>query len=115
MRRFAAPLKVSASTKSDANPNATSKENSNASAGTSVASALGPSKVEEITSPHELTAYVEQLLNQIEGKFDDMSSQILERMNAMSTRVDALEASIQDLINASDNQQPGTPGTPSVR
>jgi len=99
MRQFAAPLKVSASSKTDTSTAATS------SAG------LTPSKMEDITSPHELTAFVEQLLTQIEGKFDDMSAQILERMNAMTTRVDALEAAIQDLIN-SDGQLPTTPGTP---
>ncbi|EGN99182.1 hypothetical protein SERLA73DRAFT_123000 [Serpula lacrymans var. lacrymans S7.3] len=53
----------------------------------------------EISSPHELTAFVETLLEQLDTKFDDMSSQILDRMNQMSARVDALEASIQDIIN----------------
>ncbi|KAF7327326.1 Heat shock factor-binding protein 1 [Mycena kentingensis (nom. inval.)] len=53
----------------------------------------------DISSPHELTAFVETLLEQLDSKFDDMSSQILDRMNQMSTRVDALEASIQDIIN----------------
>ncbi|KAF8193388.1 heat shock factor binding protein 1-domain-containing protein [Pholiota molesta] len=63
-----------------------------------------PSKVgtiapNDISSPHELTAFAETLLEQLDAKFDDMSTQILERMNQMSTRVDALEASIQDIIN----------------
>jgi len=53
----------------------------------------------EISSPHELTAFVETLLEQLDSKFDQMSSEILDRMNQMSTRVDALEASIQDIIN----------------
>jgi len=103
MRQFAAPLKVSASSKSEAT-----------SAGAPSTAPLGPAKVDDITSPHELTVFVEQLLTQIEGKFDDMSTQILDRMNAMSTRVDALEASIQDIIN-SDLQQPTTPGTPGTK
>ena len=86
MRQFAAPLKVSASSKSEAT-----------SAGASSTIPLGPAKVDDITSPHELTAFVsilryrrrnislsdicqvEQLLTQIEGKFDDMSTQILDR------------------------------------
>ncbi|EKM77992.1 hypothetical protein AGABI1DRAFT_114845 [Agaricus bisporus var. burnettii JB137-S8] len=53
----------------------------------------------DISSPHELTAFVETLLEQLDTKFDDMSKQILERMSEMSSRVDALEASIQDIIN----------------
>ncbi|KAI0001192.1 hypothetical protein BJV77DRAFT_265743 [Russula vinacea] len=35
------------------------------------------------------------LLEQLDAKFDDMSSQIIDRMMQMSKRVDALEASIQ--------------------
>lgn len=42
---------------------------------------------------------VENLLEKLESRFDDMSSQLLERMGHMSSRVDALEASIQDIIN----------------
>ncbi|EJD42504.1 hypothetical protein AURDEDRAFT_168319 [Auricularia subglabra TFB-10046 SS5] len=68
---------------------------------------------EDISSPHELTAFVETLLGQLEAKFDDMSSQLLDRMGQMSSRVDALEASIQDLINtdiaAPPSPKPGTP------
>ncbi|KZT59185.1 hypothetical protein CALCODRAFT_467294 [Calocera cornea HHB12733] len=66
------------------------------------AAGAGSSRVPQptdISSPHELTAFVESLLTQLETRFDEMSGQVLERMNAMSTRVDALEASIQDLIS----------------
>ncbi|KAJ3711335.1 heat shock factor binding protein 1-domain-containing protein [Lentinula raphanica] len=72
--------------------------------------------VNNISSPHELTAFVETLLEQLDSKFDEMSSQILDRMNQMSTRVDALESSIQDIINGdlsvpqSPSPIPGTPG-----
>ncbi|KAL0578086.1 hypothetical protein V5O48_003904 [Marasmius crinis-equi] len=66
--------------------------------------------VNHISSPHELTAFVETLLEQLDTKFDEMSSQILERMSQMSTRVDALESSIQDIINGDVPSQPGTPG-----
>jgi len=70
----------------------------------------------DISSPHELTAFVETLLEQLEAKFDDVSSQILERMNQMSTRVDSLEASIQDIINVDLPHHPstGTPQSPSL-
>lgn len=80
---------------------------------------------------------VETLLEQLDTKFDDMSTQILDRssliftvdfsfcvdvliccsyllVNQMSTRVDALEASIQDIINGDisvpQSPSPGTPG-----
>ncbi|KAI0734175.1 heat shock factor binding protein 1-domain-containing protein [Fomitopsis betulina] len=65
----------------------------------------------DISSPHELTAFVESLLEQLDTKFDDMSSQILDRMMQMSTRVDALEAAIQDIING-DTVPPGPPSMP---
>ncbi|KAI0250471.1 hypothetical protein BJV78DRAFT_1219441 [Lactifluus subvellereus] len=46
-------------------------------------SSPGPSKPlanpADISSPHELTAFVETLLEQLDSKFDDMSSQIIER------------------------------------
>ncbi|KAI0342923.1 hypothetical protein BDW22DRAFT_1484458 [Trametopsis cervina] len=71
----------------------------------------------DISSPHELTAFVEALLEQLDTKFDDMSTQILDRMGQMSTRVDALEASIQDIING-DTTGPAPasmPQSPTVR
>ncbi|KDQ07497.1 hypothetical protein BOTBODRAFT_38795 [Botryobasidium botryosum FD-172 SS1] len=67
---------------------------------------------EDISSPHELTAFVDVLLTQLETRFDEMSAQVLDRMNQMSTRVDALEFAIQDLING-DVAGPATPQTPS--
>ena len=70
---------------------------------------------------------MESLLEQLDAKFDDMSSQILDRSELlaptcvatdltalsvmqMSTRVDALEAAIQDIING----EAATPGPPSM-
>ncbi|KAH9965245.1 heat shock factor binding protein 1-domain-containing protein [Russula dissimulans] len=67
----------------------------------------------DISSPHELTAFVETLLEQLDTKFDDMSSQIIERMIQMSQRVDALEASIQDIING-DTASGSSTVTPSI-
>ncbi|KAL4074866.1 heat shock factor binding protein 1-domain-containing protein [Scleroderma yunnanense] len=66
----------------------------------------------EISSPHELTAFVETLLEQLDTKFDEMSSQILDRMTQMSNRVDALEAAIQDIISG-DVSTPNTSQSPS--
>jgi len=70
-----------------------------------------PLKPGDISSPHELTAFVETLLEQLDIKFDEMSSQILDRMGQMSTRVDALETSIQDIING-DMTAATTPSVP---
>ena len=68
-------------------------------------------------------------MEQLDSKFDDMSTQILDRSECrasfediiteplfyivmqMSTRVDALEASIQDIING---ENAGTPAPPSL-
>ncbi|KAI0787746.1 heat shock factor binding protein 1-domain-containing protein [Fomes fomentarius] len=70
----------------------------------------------DISSPHELTAFVESLLEQLDQKFEDMSSQILDRMTQMSSRVDALEASIHDIINsdAPPPLPPSLPQSPSI-
>lgn len=55
---------------------------------------------------------VENLLEGLDHKFDDMSVQLLERMGQMSARVDALEASIQDIINGDISATPvGTQAT----
>ncbi|KAF8645860.1 hypothetical protein AX16_007518 [Volvariella volvacea WC 439] len=70
---------------------------------------IGTIAPNDISSPHELTAFVETLLTQLDSKFDEMSDQILERMTQMSTRVDALEAAIQDIING-DVTVPQSPG-----
>ncbi|CAK5269429.1 unnamed protein product [Mycena citricolor] len=72
---------------------------------------IGPG---DISSPHELTAFVESLLEQLDTKFDEMSSQILERMSQMSTRVDALEASIHDIINGERVGQQVIQGQPVI-
>ncbi|KZT07614.1 uncharacterized protein LAESUDRAFT_724580 [Laetiporus sulphureus 93-53] len=77
--------------------------------------AKATSNPSDISSPHELTAFVESLLEQLDAKFDDMSGQMLERMNQMSTRVDALEAAIQDIINGDAGANPPSmPQSPST-
>ncbi|TDL25829.1 hypothetical protein BD410DRAFT_784857 [Rickenella mellea] len=112
----AQPLKVAPS----ASP---SKPNNSSVTPTKTLPAQSLTATTEISSPHELTAFVETLLEQLDTKFDDMSNQILDRMNQMSTRVDALEASIQDIINGDvtgpslpQSPAPGTPiGTTGIR
>ncbi|KAH8090873.1 hypothetical protein HD553DRAFT_303632 [Filobasidium floriforme] len=55
--------------------------------------------VEGVKSPGELTVFVDKLLSDLEGKFDSMSHDLLERMNHMSDRIDQIETSIHDLIS----------------
>jgi len=98
----AKPLKLNANGKPSSSglPSATDSEGK-----------INLARPEDISSPHELTAFVESLLTSLETKFDDMSTQVLDRMTSMAKRVDALEVAIQDLIN--DTHVPGTPGTPA--
>jgi heat shock factor-binding protein 1 len=83
------------------------------------------------SSSHPLSQ-VETLLEQLDAKFDDMSSQMVDRsallislffitdlthartVVQMSQRVDALEASIQDIINgdAPSSSAPSIPPSP---
>ncbi|KAJ7284391.1 heat shock factor binding protein 1-domain-containing protein [Mycena rebaudengoi] len=112
MASSALPLKVTPSTPAKVSENERDKTPTPA-AKPAPKAIIGPS---DISSPHELTAFVETLLEQLDTKFDEMSTQILDRMTQMSTRVDALEASIQDIINGdvsvpqSPSPIPGTPG-----
>ncbi|KAM0789778.1 hypothetical protein ACM66B_006631 [Microbotryomycetes sp. NB124-2] len=53
----------------------------------------------EVTSPVELTQFVDSLLNDLEARFDTISSDVLSRLSSLSTRVDSLEASISELMS----------------
>ncbi|KAJ7173950.1 heat shock factor binding protein 1-domain-containing protein [Mycena crocata] len=111
MASSALPLKVTPATPAKGENERDKTPTPSIKAATSKAS-IGPA---DISSPHELTAFVETLLEQLDTKFDEMSTQILDRMTQMSTRVDALEASIQDIING-DVSVPQSPSPiPGVR
>ncbi|KAJ6483791.1 hypothetical protein C8R47DRAFT_560759 [Mycena vitilis] len=109
----ALPLKVTPSTPAKGSENERDKTPTPSIKSATSKPSIGPG---DISSPHELTAFVETLLEQLDTKFDEMSTQILDRstlsasfapcpililssVTQMSTRVDALEASIQDIIN----------------
>ncbi|KAK4503163.1 hypothetical protein PRZ48_006591 [Zasmidium cellare] len=47
------------------------------------------------TQPSELVAVVDDLLNQLSSKFNNVSAEILTKMDDMSKRLDALETQIQ--------------------
>lgn len=46
-------------------------------------------------SPAELTAVVDDLLNSLSTKFASVSTEILGKIDAMSTRLDAMEAALK--------------------
>ncbi|GAA5982935.1 hypothetical protein JCM10908_006838 [Rhodotorula pacifica] len=64
----------------------------------------------EVTSPLELTQFVDTLLNDLEARFDSLSSDVLTRLNSLSTRVDSLETSLADLMSGS-TLPPSSTGT----
>ncbi|WVR05866.1 hypothetical protein IAU60_002892 [Kwoniella sp. DSM 27419] len=88
-------------------PSAASAPGSNAPGGTTspgpgAVGAVGAATigVKDVISPGELCGFVDTLLSQLENKFDDMSEQVLSRMNEMSSRIDNLENTIQDLMQS---------------
>ncbi|KAF9183500.1 hypothetical protein BGZ51_004004 [Haplosporangium sp. Z 767] len=54
-------------------------------------------------SPQELTLHVEKLLEQINAKFDGVSTQIFSKMDEMSSRIEDLEKSIGGLVQNLDD------------
>ncbi|WWC58608.1 uncharacterized protein I303_101151 [Kwoniella dejecticola CBS 10117] len=54
--------------------------------------------VKELVSPGELCGFVDTLLSQLETRFDEMSEQVLSRMNEMTHRIDNLENAIESLM-----------------
>lgn len=57
---------------------------------------------DESAAPQQLSEWVESLLTQIEKRFDEQNKQVVNRMNEMADRIDALESSIQELVHGSD-------------
>merc|ERR1712110_1239153 len=49
----------------------------------------------------ELAAYIQNTLSNLQNKFTTISDGILNRVDQMSTRIDALERSIAELMTAS--------------
>ncbi|EGR32151.1 hypothetical protein IMG5_094660 [Ichthyophthirius multifiliis] len=53
----------------------------------------------EDPSSKELNLYVQNLLKQMQDKFEDMSSNIVGRIDEMKNRIDDIEKSVTDLMN----------------
>ncbi|KAK3069007.1 hypothetical protein LTR53_012982 [Teratosphaeriaceae sp. CCFEE 6253] len=47
------------------------------------------------TPPSELVAVVDDLLNQLNSKFSNLSGELIGKLDEMSRRLDSLEANIQ--------------------
>ena len=60
----------------------------------------------------DLTVFVQNLLNQMQTRFQQMSDSILTRIDEMGNRIDELEQSIGELMEdaAVDDQKSPTPG-----
>lgn len=56
----------------------------------------------ESAAPQQLGDWIESLLSKIEKRFDEQNNQVVDRMNEMADRIDALESSIQELVHGSD-------------
>ncbi|CAG8447110.1 14987_t:CDS:2 [Cetraspora pellucida] len=59
----------------------------------------------DIQTPQELTAFVETMLRQLQTKFDDLSTQLVNKMEDMDSRIDVLQKSLETLMQqaATDN------------
>ncbi|XP_030545978.1 heat shock factor-binding protein [Rhodamnia argentea] len=62
----------------------------------------------EKQSTADMTAFVQNLLQQMQSRFQTMSDSIITKIDEMGTRIDELEQSINDLKN-----EMGIEGSPS--
>ena len=58
----------------------------------------GGKEVDLPQNTQDLTIFVQNLLQQMQGRFEQMSDTILGRIDEMGTRIDDLEKSIGDLM-----------------
>ncbi|CAO1623905.1 unnamed protein product [Jaminaea pallidilutea] len=57
----------------------------------------------DISSPHELTDWVDSLLDDLETRFNEMQSSVEVRFREMERRVDQLEAGVERLVQGSSS------------
>ncbi|ORX34303.1 heat shock factor binding protein 1-domain-containing protein [Kockovaella imperatae] len=77
--------------------------------------AISGGSVKDVVSPGELCGFVDTLLNSLEARFDEMSEQILGRMNEMSNRIDNMENTIQDLLQTGIESGPSPSPSPAPK
>ncbi|WFD47401.1 hypothetical protein GLX27_002052 [Malassezia furfur] len=63
----------------------------------------------QITTPQQLGNWVDALLTQVETRLNERNKQVENRMNEMADRIDALEASIQELVHGTESSASGPP------
>jgi len=63
------------------------------------------------SDPHDLTIFVQDLLEQMQSKFGTMGDSILSRIDEMGSRIDELERSITELAEHSGTET----GSGSIR
>ena len=56
-------------------------------------------KLSEDSSTKELNQFVQNMLKQMQERFDEMSSNIIGRVDEMGKRIDDIEKSIGDIMN----------------
>ena len=52
----------------------------------------------DIDNAQDLTKLVQQMLGQMQNRFDEMNNNIVGRINEMGTKIDELESSIGELV-----------------
>jgi len=67
-------------------------------AGVDPSQASGAAQPQQGRDTQELTLYVQNLLQQMQTRFQDMSNSIVGRIDEMGTRIDTLERNISDLM-----------------
>jgi len=67
----------------------------------------GDGGIPDITSPHELMVFVEDVLGRLESNFDTMSNQVLQRLETISKRIDMVEQNISDLMQGNASEGSG--------
>ena len=60
---------------------------------------------EEIQSAAELTGFVKDLLDQMNKRFEIMTTSIVQRIDEMNNRIDDLESTVNKLVDESNQNQ----------
>ena len=77
------------------------------------------------SNPQDLTLFVQNLLEQMQTRFETMSNQIVDRIDEMGNRIDDLEKSIGELMQQAgvedgsdaqgNNPSAGADGRPQLK
>ena len=61
----------------------------------------------DIDNAQDLTKLVQQMLGQMQHRFDEMNNNIVGRINEMGTKIDELESSIGELVQEAQTDPKG--------